>query len=171
MLNINGITVRLGGRTILDRASATLPPRSRVGLIGRNGAGKSTLMKVMIGSLEADEGEIEMPRKTRIGYIAQEAPSGLTTPIEAVLAGDKERAALLAESETAHDPDRIGEIHERLIAIDAYTAPARAAQILLGLGFDEEMQARTLDSFSGGWKMRVALAALLFSQPVLLLLY
>jgi len=170
MLNINGITVRLGGRTILDRASATLPPRSRVGLIGRNGAGKSTLMKVMIGSLEADEGEIEMPRKTRIGYIAQEAPSGLTTPIEAVLAGDKERAALLAESETAHDPDRIGEIHERLIAIDAYTADARAARILVGLGFDEEMQNRPLDSYSGGWKMRVALASLLFSEPDLLLL-
>ncbi|MES2043094.1 MAG: ABC-F family ATP-binding cassette domain-containing protein [Pseudomonadota bacterium] len=170
MLNINGITVRLGGRTILDRASAVLPPRSRVGLIGRNGAGKSTLMKVMIGSLEADEGEIEMPRKTRIGYIAQEAPSGLTTPIEAVLAGDKERAALLAESETAHDPDRIGEIHERLIAIDAYTADARAARILVGLGFDEEMQNRPLDSYSGGWKMRVALASLLFSEPDLLLL-
>ncbi|MDB5712001.1 MAG: glycosyl transferase family 1 [Sphingomonas bacterium] len=170
MLNINGITVRLGGRTILDRASAALPPRSRVGLIGRNGAGKSTLMKVMIGSLEADDGEIEMPRKTRIGYIAQEAPSGLTTPIEAVLAADTERAALLAESETAHDPDRIGEIHERLIAIDAYTADARAARILVGLGFDEEMQNRALDSYSGGWKMRVALASLLFSEPDLLLL-
>jgi ATP-binding cassette subfamily F protein 3 len=170
MLNINGITVRLGGRTILDRASAALPPRSRVGLIGRNGAGKSTLMKVMIGSLEADDGEIEMPRKTRIGYIAQEAPSGLTTPIEAVLAADTERAALLAESEHAHDPDRIGEIHERLIAIDAYTADARAARILVGLGFDEEMQNRPLDSYSGGWKMRVALASLLFSEPDLLLL-
>jgi ATP-binding cassette subfamily F protein 3 len=170
MLNINGITVRLGGRTILDRASASLPPKSRVGLIGRNGAGKSTLMKVMIGSLEADEGEIEMPRKTRIGYIAQEAPSGQTTPIEAVLAGDKERAALMAESETCHDPDRIGEIHDRLIAIDAYTADARAARILVGLGFDEEMQNRPLDSYSGGWKMRVALASLLFSEPDLLLL-
>ena len=170
MLNINGITVRLGGRTILDRATAALPPRSRVGLIGRNGAGKSTLMKVMIGSLEADDGEIEMPRKTRIGYIAQEAPSGLTTPIEAVLAADTERAALLAESEHCHDPDRIGEIHDRLIAIDAYTADARAARILVGLGFDEEMQNRPLDSYSGGWKMRVALASLLFSEPDLLLL-
>ncbi|MEO5866678.1 MAG: ABC-F family ATP-binding cassette domain-containing protein [Sphingomonas sp.] len=170
MLSINGITVRLGGRTILDRASAALPPRSRVGLIGRNGAGKSTLMKVMIGGLEADEGEIEMPRKTRIGYIAQEAPSGQSTPIATVLAADTERAALLAESETAHDPERIGEIHDRLIAIDAYTAEARAARILVGLGFDEDMQNRALDSFSGGWKMRVALAALLFSQPDLLLL-
>src|SRR4051812_49800728 len=126
MLNINGITVRLGGRAILDRASATLPARSRVGLIGRNGAGKSTLMKVMIGQLEPDDGEIEMPRKTRIGYIAQEAPSGQTTPIEAVLAAATERAALLHEAEDCHDPDRVGEIHERLIAIDAYGAPARA---------------------------------------------
>ncbi|WEJ99882.1 MAG: ABC-F family ATP-binding cassette domain-containing protein [Candidatus Sphingomonas phytovorans] len=170
MLNINGITVRLGGRTILDRATATLPPKSRVGLIGRNGAGKSTLMKVMIGSIEADEGEIEMPRKTRIGYIAQEAPNGTTTPIEAVLAADTERAALMHEAEDCHDPDRVGEIHDRLIAIDAYTAEARAARILVGLGFDEEMQGRPLDSYSGGWKMRVALAALLFSEPDLLLL-
>jgi ATP-binding cassette subfamily F protein 3 len=170
MLNINAITVRLGGRTILDRASATLPARSRVGLIGRNGAGKSTLMKVMIGQLEPDDGEIEMPRKTRIGYLKQEAPSGNSTPIETVLDADTERAALLAEAETCHDPDRIGELHDRLIAIDAYTAEARAARILVGLGFDEEMQGRPLDSYSGGWKMRVALAALLFSEPDLLLL-
>jgi len=170
MLNLNGITVRLGGRTILDRATASLPPKSRVGLIGRNGAGKSTLMKVMIGQLEPDDGSIEMPRKTRIGYIAQEAPAGDATPFETVLAADTERAALLHDSETCHDPERLGEIHERLIAIDAYTAPARASRILVGLGFDEDMQARPLDSFSGGWKMRVALAALLFSEPDLLLL-
>ena len=170
MLTLNGITVRLGGRTIIDRTSAALPPRSRIGLIGRNGAGKSTLMKVMIGQLDPDEGSVEMPRATRIGYIAQEAPSGTATPFETVLAADTERAALLAESETCEDPDRLGEVHERLNAIDAYTAPARASRILLGLGFDEEMQGRPLDSYSGGWKMRVALAALLFSNPDLLLL-
>ena len=119
MLNLNGITVRLGGRTILDSASATLPARSRVGLIGRNGAGKSTLMKVMIGELDPDEGSLEMPRGTRIGYIAQEAPSGTSTPVETVLAADTERAALLIESETCHDPDRLGHVHERLMAIDA----------------------------------------------------
>jgi len=170
MLNLNGITVRLGGRTILDGATAALPPKSRVGLIGRNGAGKSTLMKVMIGQIDPDGGAIEMPRGTRIGYIAQEAPSGTTTPIEAVLAADTERAALLTESETCEDPDRLGDIYDRLGAIDAYTAPARAAAILVGLGFDEEMQGRPLDSYSGGWKMRVALAALLFSRPDLLLL-
>ncbi|MCX7268790.1 MAG: ABC-F family ATP-binding cassette domain-containing protein [Sphingomonadales bacterium] len=171
MLNLNGITVRLGGRTILDRATAALPPYSRIGLIGRNGAGKSTLMKVMIGSLEADDGSLEMPKGTRIGYIAQEAPAGDSTPFETVLAADTERAALMIESEKEGlDHDRMAEVHERLIAIDAYTAPARASRILVGLGFDEDMQGRPLDSFSGGWKMRVALASLLFSQPDLLLL-
>jgi ATP-binding cassette subfamily F protein 3 len=171
MLNLKGITVRLGGRTILDRATATLPPYSRIGLIGRNGAGKSTLMKVMIGSLEADDGSLDMPKGTRIGYIAQEAPAGDSTPFETVLAADTERAALMIESEQEGlDPDRMAEVHERLIAIDAYTAPARASRILVGLGFDEDMQGRPLDSFSGGWKMRVALASLLFSQPDLLLL-
>lgn len=170
MLNINGITVRLGGRIILDGATASLPTGSRVGLIGRNGAGKSTLMRVMCGLLEADGGEIETANRSRIGYIAQEAPAGTATPLETVLAADTERAALLVESETATDADRISEIHERLNAIDAWTAEARAARILVGLGFDEEMQGRTLDSYSGGWKMRVALAALLFSEPDLLLL-
>ena len=171
MLNLNGITVRLGGRTILDRATAALPPYGRVGLIGRNGAGKSTLMKVMIGSLEADDGSLDMPKGTRIGYIAQEAPAGDSTPFDTVLAADTERAALMLESEQEGlDPDRMAEVHERLIAIDAYTAPARASRILVGLGFDEEMQGKPLDSFSGGWKMRVALASLLFSQPDLLLL-
>jgi ATP-binding cassette subfamily F protein 3 len=155
MLTINGITVRLGGRTILDRATATIRPKSRVGLIGRNGAGKSTLMKVM---------------STRLGYIAQEAPSGTATPFETVLAADTERAELMLAAEDYSDMDRLGEVHERLLAIDAYGAPSRASRILLGLGFDEEMQGRPLDSYSGGWKMRVALAALLFSEPDILLL-
>ena len=170
MLTLNAITVRLGGRAILDGASASLPPGSRVGLIGRNGAGKSTLVKAIAGMIEPDAGAIEMPRGARIGYIAQEAPAGETTPFEAVLAADVERARLTAEAETATDPHRISDIHERLIAIDAHAAPARAARILVGLGFDEEAQQRPLDSFSGGWRMRVALAALLFSQPDLLLL-
>src|SRR5260221_4689959 len=110
MLNLNGITVRLGGRIILDGATASLPPRSRVGMIGRNGAGKSTLMKVMIGLIDPDGGGIDMPRDTKIGYIAQDAPSGQATPIEAVLAAETERAALLDEGEHCHDPDRLGEI-------------------------------------------------------------
>lgn len=170
MLSLNGITVRLGGRTILDRATASLPQRSRVGLIGRNGAGKSTMVRVVAGLLDPDEGSADMPRGAKIGYIAQEAPAGLTTPIEEVLAADTERAALLLEAEDHSNMERFGEVHERLIAIDAHAAPARAARILAGLGFDEEMQNRPLDSFSGGWRMRVALAALLFSEPDLLLL-
>ena len=170
MLTINGLTVRLGGRTILDRASAAMPPGAHIGLIGRNGAGKSTLMKAVIGMIDADEGSIDMPRRTKVGYIAQEAPTGTATPFETVLAADVERAKLMEEADVCSDPHRLGDIHDRLLAIDAYTAPARAARILLGLGFDEAMQAQPLDSYSGGWKMRVALAALLFSGPDLLLL-
>ncbi|WP_293884377.1 ABC-F family ATP-binding cassette domain-containing protein [Sphingomonas sp.] len=170
MLNLNGITVRLGGRTILDRATASLPTGARVGLIGRNGAGKTTLMKAITGQHDPDDGAVEMPRATKMGYLAQEAPSGTSTPFETVLAADLERAALLDEEEHTADHHRIGEIHERLMAIDAHAAPARAARILVGLGFDEEAQHQPLDSFSGGWKMRVALAALLFSEPDLLLL-
>ncbi len=170
MLTIDGVTVRLGGRAILERASATVPVGARVGLIGRNGAGKSTLMKALIGEIEPDDGEISKPSRARIGYIAQEAPSGSTTPEQVVLAAATERAELLAELETCTDMDRMGDVHERLLAIDAYSAPARAAKILNGLGFDEEMQQRPVDSFSGGWKMRIALGALLFSEPDILLL-
>ncbi|HBM05521.1 MAG: ABC-F family ATP-binding cassette domain-containing protein [Erythrobacter sp.] len=170
MLTIDGVTVRLGGRTILDRASAAVPVGARVGLIGRNGAGKSTLMKALIGEIEPDEGEIAKPSRARIGYIAQEAPSGTMTPEEVVLASATERAELLAELETCTDMYRMGDVHDRLLAIDAYSAPARAAKILNGLGFDEEMQQRPVESFSGGWKMRIALGALLFSEPDILLL-
>jgi ATP-binding cassette subfamily F protein 3 len=170
MLSINNLTVRLGGRPILDGASATIVPGSKAGLIGRNGAGKSTLIRTLIGELEPDQGSIDMPRGCRLGYLAQEAPSGTITPIEQVLAADTERAALMLEAENYHDLDRLGEVHERLLQINAWTAPARASRILVGLGFDEDMQNRALDSFSGGWKMRVALASLLFSEPDVLLL-
>jgi ATP-binding cassette subfamily F protein 3 len=170
MLNINDIIVRLGGRTILDGATAKLPPKGRIGLIGRNGAGKSTLVRVIAGQLDPDGGSLAMPRGARLGYIAQEAPGGDATPFETVLAADTERAALMAESEGCEDPHRLGEIHERLIAIDGHSAPSRAARILVGLGFDEAAQHRPLESFSGGWRMRVALASLLFSAPDLLLL-
>jgi ATP-binding cassette, subfamily F, member 3 len=170
MITLDGITLRLGGHLILDHASAALPPKACVGLVGRNGAGKSTLLKVIAGVYEADEGGIDTPSGTRIGYVAQEAPGGEATPFQTVLAAAEECAALLAEAEQAHDPHRIGEIHERLNVIDAHGAPARAARILAGLGFPEQAQHQPLDSFSGGWRMRVALAALLFSEPELLLL-
>jgi ATP-binding cassette subfamily F protein 3 len=170
MLVVDGVSLRLGGHLILDHASASLPPRARVGLVGRNGAGKSTLLKLIAGMYETDEGRIEAPSGTRIGYLAQEAPGGEATPFEAVLAAATERAELLAEAEHVDDPHRIAEIHERLNAIDAHGAPARASRILAGLGFTEEAQHRPLSSFSGGWRMRVALAALLFSEPDLLLL-
>ena len=169
MLTINGLTVRLGGRTILDRASAAIPPGAHVGLIGRNGAGKSTLMKASIGLIDPDEGSIEMPRRTRLGYIAQEAPTGTASRSRRCSLRTSNEPSM-EEAEAAPTPHRLGDIHDRLLAIDAYTAPARAARILLGLGFDEEMQSRPLDSYSGGWKMRVALASLLFSGPDLLLL-
>jgi ATP-binding cassette subfamily F protein 3 len=170
MLNLNSITARLGGQTILDGATASLPARSRVGIVGRNGAGKSTLLKIIAGELDVDDGSVETPRGTRIGYVAQEAPGGTTTPFEMVLAADEERVELLARAETATDPTDIAEIHERLNLIDAHGAPARAARILAGLGFDEDDQHQPLSAFSGGWRMRVSLAGLLFSRPDLLLL-
>ncbi len=170
MLNLTGITVRLGGRTIIDDATAKLPPNGRIGLIGRNGAGKSTLVRVIAGMLEADAGDVTMPRGSRLGYIAQEAPGGDSTPFETVLAADTERAELMLKSEDCSDPQALAEVHDRLIAIDAHSAPSRASRILVGLGFDEAAQHQPLESFSGGWRMRVALAALLFSQPDLLLL-
>ena len=141
MITFDGITLRLGGHLILDRASAALPPKSRVGLVGRNGAGKSSLLKLIAGLYEADDGTIEAPSGVRIGYVAQEAPGGEGTPFETVLAAATERTALLDEAEHASNPHRIAEIHERLNAIDAHGAPARAARILAGLGFDEERAA------------------------------
>ncbi|HUG45824.1 MAG TPA: ABC-F family ATP-binding cassette domain-containing protein [Sphingomicrobium sp.] len=170
MLNLNDITVRLGGEVILDRASASVPSGGRVGLVGRNGAGKSTLMRVVAGKLEPDGGLVELPKGSRVGYIAQEAPSGSSSAFDHVLAADVERTRLLERAEESADPEQVAETHERLNAIDAHAAPSRAARILAGLGFDEEMQRLPLETFSGGWRMRVALAALLFSKPDVLLL-
>jgi ATP-binding cassette subfamily F protein 3 len=170
MLTISSLIFRIGGRALFDGASAQIPDGHRVGLVGRNGAGKSTLLGLILGELHTDGGSVEINRGARIGIVAQEAPSGPQTPVDVVLAADTERAALLDEAETAHDPDRIGEIHARLDDIDAHAAPARAAQILAGLGFNDTMQQQPMSSFSGGWRMRVALAAVLFAEPDLLLL-
>lgn len=170
MLVIDNVTVRIAGRVILNGATATLPAGRRIGLVGRNGAGKSTLLKVIQGFLHPDDGETSMPKDWRLGALAQEAPSGPASLLDTVLAADKERTELLARAETEKDPHAIADIHARLHTIDAYSAPARAAEILSGLGFDAEDQLRPCSEFSGGWRMRVALAAVLFAAPDLLLL-
>src|SRR6478609_7046453 len=170
MLTIDNITVRIAGREILTGATANVPAGRRVGLVGRNGAGKSTLFKVILGQLHQDDGDISVPSAWRIGAVAQEAPGTEENLLDTVLAADPERLALLADAEHETDGHRLGEIYHRLEAIDAYTAPARAAEILAGLGFSAEDQLRPCREFSGGWRMRVALAAVLFAAPDLLLL-
>src|SRR5476649_885342 len=170
MLAIDNITVRIAGREILSGATANLPAGRRIGLVGRNGAGKSTLFKVILGQLHQDGGEVSWPNAWRVGAVAQEAPGTDTSLLDTVLEADPERLALLAEAEHESDGHRLGDIYHRLEAIDAYTAPSRAAEILAGLGFSAEDQLRPCREFSGGWRMRVALAAILFSAPDLLLL-
>jgi len=170
MLHINDLTFRIEGRLLLDHATAGIPTGHKVGLVGRNGTGKTTLLKIICGDLSPESGTITVPRSARIGHVAQEAPGGEDSLIDWVLSADTERASLLAEAEHAEDAHRIGEIHERLADIDAHAAPARAAQILAGLGFDETAQQRPCRTFSGGWRMRVALASVLFMEPEVLLL-
>ncbi len=170
MLAIENVTIRIAGREILEGASASLPVGRRVGLVGRNGAGKSTLLKAILNQLHPDLGEVTMPSAWRVGSVAQEAPSSSVSLLDTVLAADQERIELLARSEIETDSHKLGDIHTRLESIDAYSAPARAAGILAGLGFNAEEQMRPCSEFSGGWRMRVALAAILFSAPDLLLL-
>src|SRR6516225_3301670 len=170
MLTLSGLTYRIGGRILLDQASAQIAEGSRVGLVGRNGVGKSTLLDLIRGALQPDGGMIELPRGHRIGFLAQEAPGWEATPLATVLAVDSERARLLAEREAGAEPLRAAEIETRLVEIDAHAAPSRAARILAGLGLDETMQRRPVGDLSGGWRMRVALAAILFAEPDLLLL-
>src|SRR5215470_954358 len=169
MLTISGLVFRIGGRTLLNEASAQIPTGSKVGLVGRNGAGKSTLLNLIRGALQPDAGDIQMPRGHRLGFLAQEAPGGEANALDTVLAADIERAALLTEVEDASHL-RIAEIESRLEEIGARAAPARAGRILAGLGLDAAMQERPLSELSGGWRMRVALAAVLFDEPDLLLL-
>ncbi|MFN0220064.1 MAG: ABC-F family ATP-binding cassette domain-containing protein [Hyphomicrobium sp.] len=170
MLHINDLTYRIEGKLILDAANAAIPTGHKVGLVGRNGAGKTTLLRLLKGEIAPDGGAISTPRNARIGHVAQEAPGGDDSLVDWVLSADAERAALLAEAEHAADPHRIAEIQIRLTDIDAHSAPARAAQILSGLGFDDDAQRRACREFSGGWRMRVALAAILFLEPEVLLL-
>jgi len=170
MIKFENIGYSIAGRPLVEDASAAIPAGHKVGLVGRNGTGKTTLFRVIRGELPLDTGSISIPKGARIGGIAQEVPSNEVSLIETVLAQDIERAALLDESETTTDPNRIAEVQTRLADIDAWSAPARAASILKGLGFDEEKQAMPCSAFSGGWRMRVALAGVLFSQPDLLLL-
>src|SRR5437588_6086948 len=170
MLSITDISVRIAGRLLIDRGTAQIVPGARVGLIGRNGAGKSTLFHVIRGELPLETGTIAIPPRWRVGSLAQEAPNGSESLIEVVLSADLERDALLREADTAHDPHRIADIQTRLVDIDAHSAPSRAAAILGGLGFSAADQARSCSEFSGGWRMRAALAATLFAPPDLVLL-
>lgn len=170
MLQINQLTLRVGGRVLLDQATAVLDAGERVGLVGRNGTGKSTLLRAIMGEIAWESGSIIVPPRWTIGTIEQEPPAGDQSLIEAVLAADKERVALEREAETADDPARIGEIHTRLADIGAHSAPARAASILAGLGFGQDKIDMPCQDLSGGQRMRISLARLLFRAPDVLLL-
>ncbi|MBJ7578217.1 ABC-F family ATP-binding cassette domain-containing protein [Devosia sp. MC532] len=170
MLTINNLTYRIQGRELFEDASLVLSDGAKVGFVGKNGTGKTTLFHIIQGHINADAGSYEINKKAKLGAVAQEAPAGDETVLDVVLAADKERTALMAEAETATDPDRIGEIYTRLADIEAHTAEARASTILNGLGFAQDRQNSPTRELSGGWRMRVALAAVLFSQPDLLLL-
>lgn len=170
MLTIQDLTYRVGGRTLLDKAQLSIGAGQRVGLVGPNGIGKSTLFKLIAKELVADGGDINIVKNATVGWVRQDLPEDDTPLIDVVLAADTERAELLRECETVEDPERMGDIYMRLEEIGAYDAPSRAATILAGLGFDTAAQARPISDFSGGWRMRVALAATLFRQPNLLML-
>ncbi len=170
MLQITDLSYSVAGRPLFDGASATIPEGHKVGLVGRNGTGKTTLFRLIRGELAPDAGEIGLPSRARIGGVAQEVPSSETTVLQTVLDADTERASLMAEAETATDPTRIAEIQTRLQDIDAWSGEARASSILKGLGFEVDEQSRPCSAYSGGWRMRVALAGVLFAEPDLLLL-
>src|SRR5581483_4757794 len=171
MLSLTDVSLRIAGRLLIDHSSVQIAPGARVGLVGRNGIGKTTLFRAICGDLPIETDTVAIPPRWRIGSLAQEAPDGPEPLIEIVLRADLERESLMREAESARDPHRIAEIQTRLVDIDAYSAPARAAAILSGLGFSIADQNRPCSEFSGGWRMRVALAATLFAAPDLMLLY
>ncbi|MEM6375748.1 MAG: ABC-F family ATP-binding cassette domain-containing protein [Pseudomonadota bacterium] len=170
MLRIDTIGFSIAGRPLFEAASAVIPTGHKVGVVGRNGTGKTTLFRLIRGDLALDSGRISLPERARIGGVDQEVPGSETTLIDTVLAADTERAELLEEAARASDPDRIAEVQTRLADIDAWSAEARAATILKGLGFTDDEQSMPCSAFSGGWRMRVALAGVLFAAPDLLLL-
>ena len=170
MLKISDITYSVEGRTLVEHATVTIPTGHKVGLVGRNGSGKTTLFRIIRGEMVLDTGSVTIPKGWKIGGVSQEVPGNEVSLIDTVLRADTEREALLAEAETATDPARIAEVQTRLADIEAWSAEARAATILRGLGFTHQEQQQPCSAFSGGWRMRVALAAVLFSEPDLLLL-
>ena len=172
MLTISNLDYRIGGRSLFANASAQISAGWKVGLVGRNGTGKSTLLRIIREEIEhpSADGSVRLARGARMGWVAQEVEPSDETILEVVLATDAERHALMQEADTATDPDRIAEIHMRLIDIDAWTAESRAAEILTGLGFSNDDLSRPTREFSGGWRMRAAIAGVLFSEPDLLLL-
>jgi ATP-binding cassette, subfamily F, member 3 len=170
MLVIDDVSLRVAGRLLIEHSTAQIPSGARVGLVGRNGTGKSSLFRAIAGDIALEHGHFVWPSRASIGRLPQEAPDGPEPLVDIVLAADRERSALLAEAETASDPHRIAEIQSRLADIGAHAAPARAAAILAGLGFSHADQQRPCAEFSGGWRMRVALAAALFAEPDILLL-
>lgn len=170
MIELENVTYRIGGRLILDEASVLIPNGRRVGLIGPNGSGKTTLLRLILKELEPDKGSIRLNERAVVASVAQHTPDSMRTPLDEVLAADRERSQLLRDAELSVDPDLISDIHNRLADISSHRAPARAGKILSGLGFDEKAQATPLNKFSGGWQMRVALAAALFVNSDILLL-
>ena len=170
MLHINDLTYRIEGRPLFEQATLAISQGMKMGFVGRNGTGKSTLFRLIKGEISPDDGSINLRKGAKLGVVDQEVPSGPESLMETVLVADKERTALLLEAETASDPNRIADIHTRLSDIRAYSAEARAGAILSGLGFSAEDQQKPCSDFSGGWRMRVALAAMLFASPDLLLL-
>lgn len=170
MLTVSNLTYRIAGRLIFDSANVAVPTGWRVGVVGANGAGKSTLFKLIAGELQQDGGEVTLGERFTMGMVRQDIPDSDTSLLDIVLESDTERTALLAQAETEEDPYKLGDIYERLNDIDAYSAPARASMLLSGLGFTEEQLQEPISAFSGGWRMRVALAAALFQAPDFLLL-